>query len=274
MKRMTAHSYTTRTLRAISYLWMSMPLTYLLYAKLVIAANTKGVVAILLSPSYWAVSALAFAAGRGILLIRWYGWYAFILSNITLAYITAVTLAQYSARESEVLVFLATGLVQLSLIFLVGREIRVPYFFPKIRWWESDPRYKLSVPVKIIRPDKSELEAEIMDISLGGCFMKTHHYFLTDELVVLNFTLFERPLNCPGKIVWTTESTVTHPRGIGIKFEPLDKDTTYCLKQATEKLRKLARAYSQMTRERNWQEYLQREQQFQNKKPNDESNES
>ena len=22
---------------------------------------------------------------------------------------------------------------------------RVPYFFPKIRWWESDPRYRLAV---------------------------------------------------------------------------------------------------------------------------------
>lgn len=251
-----------------------MPLTYLVYAKLVIAANTKSVVAIMLSPSYWLISALAIIAGRGILMIRWYGWYAFILSNITLAYVTAVTLAQYSGRENEVLVFLATGLVQMALIFLVGREIRVPYFFPKIRWWESDPRYKLSVPVKVLRADKSQVEAEIMDISLGGCFMKTHHYFLTDEQVTLDFTLFERPLNCKGRVVWKTESTVTHPGGIGVKFETLNKETTYCLKQATEKLRKLARAYSQMTRERNWQEYLQREQQFQNKKPNDDSNES
>lgn len=245
---------------------MSLPLTYLFYAALVMAVPMSGLVKILLSPWYWIVCALAVAAGRGILMIRWYGWYAFVLSNVTVSYETAVTLAYFSEGQLKFVVFLATALVQAMLIFLVGREIRVPYFFPRIRWWESDPRYKLSVPAKIVRADQTELEGEIMDISMGGCFIKTHHYFVPDEKVTLDFTLFERPLNCPGNVVWRTESSVTHPKGIGVKFEDVGKDTQHCLKEATLKLRKLARTYSQLTREKNWQEYLQREQRYQGKK--------
>jgi hypothetical protein len=82
----------------------------------------------------------------------------------------------------------------------------------------------------------------------------------------LKFSLFERHLNCKGVVVWRAESTVTHPRGVGIKFESLDKDTLFCLKQAAQKLRKLARVYNQMNRERNWQEYLDREKAYQDKR--------
>ena len=56
-----------------------------------------------------------------------------------------------------------------------------------------------------------------------------------------------------------------HSKAIGVKFEPLNKETMLCLKQATLKLRKLARVYSQITRERNWQEYVEREQSYQGK---------
>lgn len=269
---MHIQNYTSKVLRSIAYLWIAMPLFFLVYARIVLAVHTRGLFSILLSPSYWAIATLAVVAGRGILLIRWYGWYAFIGSNVTLAYQTAITLVTYSERRHEFAIFSITTFIQIIFIYLVGREVRVPYFFPKIRWWESDPRYKLSVPVKAARGDQSELEGEIMDISLGGCFMKTHHYFVPDEELSLSFTLFEKPLQCKGRVVWRTESTVTHPRGIGVKFEELSKDASYCLKQATRKLRKLARTYSQLAREKNWQEYLQREQQFQGKKtPKDSS---
>lgn len=259
-------SYTSRTIKAISFLWLSLPIMFLIYSMLILSVNLSGIVKIILSPGYWMVCALAVLAAHGVMRIRWYGWYAFVLSNLTVSYETAVTLAYFSDSDFKFAIFLATALFQAVLIFLVGREIRVPYYFPRIRWWESDPRYKLSVPTKIVRGDKSEIEGEIMDISMGGCFVKTHHYFVPDEPVSLDFTLFERPLSCPGNIVWRTESMVTHPKGVGIKFESLNKDTVYCLKQATQKLRKLARTYSQLTREKNWQEYLQREQRYQGKK--------
>lgn len=266
-----SRTYSSKTLRAIAYVWLSFPLTFLVYAATVLALNMTGIVKVILSPGYWFVTIVSIIAGIGVLRIHWYGWYMFLFSNILITYETAVDLVHYSTGELKVAAFLLTIAMQVLVIYIVGREIRVPYFFPRIRWWESDPRYKLSVQTRLVREDKSEVEGEIMDLSLGGCFIKTHAYFVPDELVDLNFSLFERPLLCTGRVVWRTESTVTHPKGIGVKFEPLTKDNAVCLKQATQKLKKLAQVYSQMTREKNWQEYLQREQRYQGRKKEDEN---
>ena len=266
---MKSRNYTTRKLRAIAYLWLTFPLSYLLYAMIVLALNLTGLVKVVLSPGYWFISIVSMVAGIGILNIRWYGWYLFLFSNFLITYEVAVDLAHNSVGDVKTIVFFVTAALQALIVYFVGREIRVPYFFPRIRWWESDPRYKLSVQTKVAREDTTELEGEIMDLSLTGCFVKTHSYFAPDELVTLDFSLFERPVRCAGRVVWRSESTVTHPKGIGVKFETLDRETVSCLKQATQKLRKLARVYSQLTRERNWQEYLQREQRYQGKKKDD-----
>lgn len=263
LNKCMSRRYTSRTLHAIAYVWMSFPITYFIYAVTVLALNMAGLVRVALSPGYWAICAITVVAGYGVLKIRWYGWHLFVFSNLLIAYETAVDLAHNSVGDVKTAVFFLTALLQLSVLYLVGREIRVPYFLPRIRWWESDPRYKLSVPTKLHREDHSEFEGEIMDLSVGGCFVKTHAYLAPDEPLTLDFSLFESPLHCAGRVVWRTESTVTHPRGIGVKFEGLNKETLFCLKQATHKLKKLARVYSQMSRERNWQEYLQREQRYQ-----------
>ena len=266
-KRRQPKSYTSRTLRVIAYAWISFPITYLLYGILVLGLNMSGLVKMVLSPWYWFVALIAAMAGLGIYKIRWYGWYAFLFSNFTITYQTAVTLAHYSEADWQfkLSIFLLTLSFQIALIYLIGREVRVPYFFPRIRWWESDPRYKLSVQTKLSREDKSELEGEVMDLSLGGCFVKTHSYFMPDEPLSLEFSVFDHQVKCTGLVVWRTESTVTHPKGVGVKFDPLNKETLIFLKQATQKLKKLARTYSQITRERNWQEYLQREERYQGK---------
>lgn len=187
-----------------------------------------------------------------------------------LLYQTAVVLAYYSDSHRKFLAYGITILFQLIGLFFVTREVRVPYFTPRIRWWESDPRYKLSIQTKILKQDKTVYEGEIMDISRSGCFIKTHFYFPPDEKITLDFSLFERVIKCHGRVIWQTESTVTHPKGVGVKFEDLDKETISALKQGTDKLRKLARVYTQMTREKNWQEYLQREQRYQGKNKSEE----
>ncbi len=259
------NTHITKVLASIAKLWISFPVSYLIYGAFVLGLSFEDFMKVLLSPFYWFTFSVAMLAGTGLLRIRWYGWYIFIFSNLLILYETASILTYYSHSENKLLGFLVTLAIQAIVLFLVAREVRVPYFFPKIRWWETDPRYKLSVGVQIHKKDgeKKEVEGEIMDISLGGCFIKTHTFFAQDEIVGITFNLFERTLNLDGMVVWRTESRVTHPKGVGVKFMPLTKEILLALKTATKKLQELNRVYNQMTRERNWQEYLQREQSFQ-----------
>lgn len=263
VQEINARNHTTRVLRAIAYGWLTFPLSYSVYSVTVLALNLHGLVKLFLSPGFWLISAVSMAAGYGVITIRWFGWYLFLASNFLITYEVASDLANNSVGDVKTIVFFVTVALQLLVIYLVAREVRVPYFFPRIRWWESDPRYKLRVQVKLTREGQPELEGEIMDLSQSGCFVKTHSYFNFEESIKLDFMLFERAIRCGGRVVWRTESTVTHPKGIGVKFELLDRDTVFCLREGTLQLKKLARVYTQMTRERNWQEYVQREQRYQ-----------
>src|SRR5437016_5436214 len=127
-----SRKYTSRKLRAIAYCWLSFPITYIIFSLTALALRMSGVVKMILSPWYWFVSGIAFMAGYGLLRIQWYGWYAFLFSNFTISYQTAVALAYYSEGNFKTVAFLATALAQLMIMYIVGREIRVPYFFPRI----------------------------------------------------------------------------------------------------------------------------------------------
>ena len=103
----------------------------------------------------------------------------------------------------------------------MGYLSSVPYFLPKIRWWESDPRNKLLIPAKVrLSSDALIQESDILDISLMGCFVRTRETVPENERVQIEFSVFGHDFVCSGIVVWRAESTVTHPKGLGIKFTP------------------------------------------------------
>src|SRR5690606_14340944 len=115
-------------------------------------------------------------------------------------------------------------LIIAGIVYRVGREVKVPYFLPRIRWWESNPRYRLAVAVEIIRDNGAKIEGEILDLSLQGCFVKLQENVRNNEFVTADFELFGERVQCSGSVVWRTESSITHPKGIGIKFGPLPRN--------------------------------------------------
>ncbi len=103
----------------------------------------------------------------------------------------------------------------------IRAELYVPYFFPKIRWWESHAESRaITFPAKIERQDKKTLEGEVLDFSRKGCFIKIREDFVQDETVHIVLRVQGQPLSCLGCVAWRTTSAVTHPKGIGIKFQP------------------------------------------------------
>jgi hypothetical protein len=103
--------------------------------------NSQAVLKITLRPYFWIVSAFAIWAGYGLLRIRWYGWYLFILSNILVFHETILVMVDYS-RSGRMLAFIISIAFQTIMILLVVKEVRVPYFFPKIRTICSPKGYR------------------------------------------------------------------------------------------------------------------------------------
>jgi hypothetical protein len=218
-------------------------------------------VRILLSPSYYLVTFTALAVGYGFREMKRWSWYVFLVANGLIMYENAILAHDYGVSHHKFFAFLISVAIQGGVMYQVAREVRVPYFFPRIRWWESNPRYKLSVPVKVLRgvssvEDRSMAEGEILDISAGGCFVKARADFELHESLELRFRVFGHDLDCRGTVVWATQSTVTHPKGVGVKFDVLTRAERRTLRIVTRRLRKMTALYKNSGKAENPDEYL------------------
>ena len=223
--------------------YMAFPAVYLLFTALLFDIPINQCVRILLLPSYYLLSLLGMISGFGLWEMRRWAWYLFIITNVLAAYANAVLVSNYGESHNRGLAFLFSLFMVIGLIYRVGREIRVPYFFPKIRWWESNPRYRLVVPTQIKRESGEAIEAEILDLSIGGCFIKLRHDLIQDEALSLDFSIFGQPINALGTVVWRTHSTVTHPKGVGVKFGPLPRIQRRTLRAINQRLKKMTAFY-------------------------------
>jgi hypothetical protein len=234
--------YTSRFFKSVALFYVSFPLAYILIVAVLFDVSASSCLRILLSPLYWFVGFVAVIAGYGLLEMRRWAWYWFVAANFLIAYETALWANDYAETHHQILAFFAVIVALLFAISRVAKEVRVPYFFPRIPWWESDPRYRIAVPVRITFPRGEPIEGEILDLSLGGCFIKVRSEVYQDEAVHVEFTVLGQQLRFPGTVVWRTQSTVTHPKGVGVKFSGVDRRGRRTLRRVTIKLKRATKA--------------------------------
>jgi Tfp pilus assembly protein PilZ len=143
------------------------------------------------------------------------------------AYFNALILVNYSQSDFKGYAFLLVLAIQFISVRLVAREVRVPYLFPRIQWWKSESQGipSLQVELKVSGKDQedSRLRGAILDLSGRGCFVKTQTDFNLGDAIQISIQAYGNEMNLEGKIVWNAWSTVTHPKGIGIRFFDLER---------------------------------------------------
>lgn len=222
---------------------MSFPILYLGISAIWFDIPASQCLKILISPFYFLLSALAVLAGYGLWEMKRWAWYVLIFVQLALVYSNAFLVVNFGESEHKLPAYLLSIAVLFVLTYWVGKEVRVPYFLPRIRWWESNPRYKLQVSAKIHRREGEPIDGEIMDLSTGGCFVKIRSELKDHEEVRIAFQVFGLEIESTGHIVWRSQSSVTHPKGIGIKFDAIDRPFRKRLKLVTQRLRKIATFY-------------------------------
>ena len=241
---MSMKRYTSPFLKTVALMYMAFPIAYVTLAAMVFDIPIASCVRLLLAPSYYIVSIVAVLAGYGLWEMYRWSWHLFIASGFFIGYETAVVMNQFSETHHKVLAFIVSIVGIIGVAMRVSREVRVPYFFPKIRWWESNPRYRLAVPVEIYRNVTGEkINGEILDVSLSGCFVKVRGDLKTDEPVRVRFQVFRLPVEAEGVIVWRSQSTVTHPKGVGVKFMSYQRPNKRSLRMITKRLKQIANFY-------------------------------
>lgn len=233
----------SKTYKVVSILYLGYLGVFFSIGLLVFDIPIQGIVRLLLSPVFYFTLAAMIFSGLALWEGKRWAFYLVVPANLLLLYFHAIVTLEYSASNHKALGFFIVVCLQALSIIRVYSELRVPYYSPKIRWWESNPRYRLNVPVTVKGVGDGEVKAEILDISMGGCFVKLRGDVSIDSTLLLEFELFGNPLRCEGVVVWKTLSTVTHPRGMGIKFQELNRQQKRLLKYAMRRLKRIAVFY-------------------------------
>jgi hypothetical protein len=102
--------------------------------------------------------------------VRKWGWYLFIAGvMILIGYNVFVSIL------SPLYNYLLLILYNLALAVVAGllfrKHVIAPYFNPRLRWWESEPRYRINISINI-QIENENMEGDILDISSGGCYME------------------------------------------------------------------------------------------------------
>jgi Tfp pilus assembly protein PilZ len=236
--------YTSRFLKLVALFYLAFPVTYLATASLVFEIPMRNVLSIILSPGFYFLAALGMLSGFGLLEMKRWAWYTFVCTNLCICYNNAILASDYGTSSHRALAFMGSVLVLIAVMIRIAREVRVPYFLPRIRWWESNPRYKLVVPV-VLKLENGErtIKGDILDLSMGGCFVKTRDTLALHDRVDLSFKALGKDVVCTGTIVWLTQSAVTHPKGVGVKFTPFSKEQKRQFKLLIQKLKEIATLY-------------------------------
>lgn len=227
----------SRYVNFLTYFMVGFPPAYLLFAWIIFELDSKGILSVVLSPLFYLASFFWIVSGAGIRRLRKWSWYTFLIAQFFITYLNALNLVLYSQSEFKIWAFILTLVVQTYVLVAISKELRVPYLFPKIRWWESGIAGMPNIPVLVVRSDRSgaEMPGFMLDLNLKGCFIKTHHDFESFEKVNVRIGAFGQELDLSGVVMWNAKSTVTHPKGIGIRFNPMPRQQRRSLRVVSQK---------------------------------------
>ncbi len=175
----------------------------------------------------------------GLYAVRLWAWYYFIVHSVVMVAMSFVD-AGLNLALSYALPLNLLFLIPVS-VFLT-KEIRAPYFNPRLRWWQQAERIVHFVDVSFrTRRYRS------YDLSENGAFLTPREEdgggeLLSPELIGETATavlqLNGREVELPARVVRvSSQSRGRYPAGVGIRFLPTDTDARACLRALLGELR-------------------------------------
>jgi hypothetical protein len=114
---------------------------------------------------------------------------------------------QYTSQTHSVLVLgLVYGLQIALVLYFLLPSVRVTYFNPRVRWWESKPRYELKLPCELIVAG-NQSEGNVLNVSAGGIFVQVtvKRGFNVGADVDLRFSVLSQVFKAQGKFAHERE---------------------------------------------------------------------
>ena len=185
-----------------------------------------------LIPMRQTVVALALVAcAFSILSLKPWGYFLFLTLS---SFVTGYYALNYfsSPHSTEPWSLSSIGLLCLTTLYFTQRHVASPYFNPKVRWWDTSPRFPTNLRVQV-KIDGEPQNGTICDISLSGVFVTGISKVVTGDLLSLQFQFLDIHFACLGKVMRVGRN----PSGYGIMFVDLSRQEKAELKRLVQAIR-------------------------------------
>ncbi|MDH4129545.1 MAG: PilZ domain-containing protein [Spirochaetota bacterium] len=173
-------------------------------------------------------------AGIAIYMVRKWSYPVFFLVTAWALYGNYVTWHNNPQGLSLSLLIVATVANFVGVAYVLIPEVRKLYLDPSLRWWESEPRYKVSLENK---NDKGEKNGDITNISIGGIFIipSDNSSLQIGNSYPINFSFGDYKISLSGKVV---HHNPNYLKGYGIQFIDLNHEQKSNLKKLTKEFKR------------------------------------
>lgn len=176
---------------AVSILFLSTPVLHLMWTLKLAGENNWFTPSAMiewiphLDPAPAVISMLLFISGFSILFVRKWAWWMGILSLSALCFYN-VSIIRNFYSDDWITMTLATVGSGLLLLLIYASDFKKPFFNQRLRWWETDPRFMVNVPIRLQGFEQNIL---LMDISKSGILLEPEQDESSEEaeLVTIEF---------------------------------------------------------------------------------------
>jgi hypothetical protein len=125
-----------------------------------------------LDPAPAVISFMLCLTGLAILAVRSWTWWLGMCMLAALC-LYNIVLIRNTFADDLFTQMLATGGSILLLVMLYFSEFKRPFLNRRLRWWETEPRFRVSLPVKIQTENPEiRISAQLVDISKSGVYLE------------------------------------------------------------------------------------------------------
>jgi hypothetical protein len=178
-----------------------------------------------MQPNYRPIAFFYFAipiiAGLSIYICKRWSFWVYVA---TIALTCASSWYGYHSRGGAVSLGLLIGVLLLDLIivfYFFLPAVRAVYFDPRLRWWETNPRYRTNINARWKSPT-GEYNGEILNFSVGGLFFKSAQTPQDNSEIEVSFDFEEKSYRLTGLAILHSHQK---NMGFGMKFHATPKNT-------------------------------------------------
>jgi hypothetical protein len=232
-------------LKPVAFMLMFFPFLYLIILIGFYHLSFIKVIDLYVSFFFLLVLGVVVVSGYGFWKFRRWSWYVFLVGQVLLGVLNLTLIEEVEHPYGWVFPLLFVALQGL-LVLRIAKRVRTPFIYPRIRWWENNPKLRGAYAgfIEGSQEKPETVQGDLLDFSEQGCFIKMPVTgFKLEQTVQLHFEAFGQTFRTPAVVVWMAGRTVTHPEGLGLKFYGLSRPQRREFKLAARRVNLIQKFY-------------------------------